>query len=408
MKMSSLTLYRVPYPTRDIRLSQTLKPGPNKYATPPPDSFRANLLPQLHGLPTSMIRFPTHDGRGGFTLALSTPSEREESSASHHTAIPTQSLKLSSAKALSTHASTSSSILDDALPRQAHPSTDLSQRIHAWAQEQQLYTRLRHKRRKLSMDADQRSRRHGLEGWLWRFVSRLIGIDDQLLQIVLGEKLVDSTEKSISDGTSFWESLLQHTSTENHLASPFPPPHFQRIFRQQYEIPTSTPQATAPNNRPTRQAPSPWGETGRQRQTNVQNPGSSWSSFPPDPISAAPFQPSPLRIQPSPRTESSHAPWGIEDNDILSTSTEIPDDYWDRELTIPIVWHIVKNFISTRLPTRHQQDRLEDTAVRSCKEESLRWDDPGDENRGYYWHESVDGASSVGLGLGGLGTWAEV
>src|SRR5271170_2060423 len=245
-----------------------------------PDPFRANLLPQLHGLPTSMIRFPTHDGRGGFTLALSTPSEREESSASRHTAIPTQSLKLSSAKALSTHASTSSSILDDALPRQAHPSTDLSQRIHAWAQEQQLYTRLRHKRRKLSMDADQRSRRHGLEGWLWRFVSRLIGIDDQLLQIVLGEKLVDSTEKSISDGTSFWESLLQHTSTENHLGSPFPHPHFQRIFRQQYEIPTSTPQATAPNNRPTRQAPSPWGETGRQRQTTAQNPGSSWSSFP--------------------------------------------------------------------------------------------------------------------------------
>ena len=26
----------------------------------------------------------------------------------------------------------------------------------------------------------------------------------------------------------------------------------------------------------------------------------------------------------------------------------------------------------------------------------------------YYWHESIDGASGLGLGLGGLGTWAEV
>lgn len=356
-----------------------------------------------------MIRFPTHDGRGGFTLALSTPSEREESSASRHTAIPALSLKLSSAKALSTHASTSSSILDDALPRQAHPSTDLSQRIHAWAQEQQFYAKLRHKRRKLSTDEDQRSRRHqGLEGWLWRFVSRLIGIDDQLLQIVLGEQLVDSREKSVSEGTSFWESLLQQTSAESYLASPFPSSRFQEIFRQQYEIPTSAPQVASPSTRPTRQAPTPWGETRRHRQTNVQNPGSSWSSFPPDPISTAPFQPTPIRIQPSPRTESSHAPWGIEDNDVLSTSTEIAEDYWDRELTLPLVWHIVKNFISTRLPARQQQERLEDTGVRSCKEESLRWDDPGDESRAYYWHESVDGASSVGLGLGGLGTWAEV
>jgi len=355
-----------------------------------------------------MIRFPTHDGRGGFTLALSTPSEREESSASRHTAIPAQSLKLSSAKALSSHASTSSSILDDVLPKPAHPSTELSHRIHAWAQEQQFYTKLRHKRRKLSLDEDQRSRRHGFEGWLWRFVSRLIGLDDKLLQIVLGEQLVDARSTTASDGKSFWESLLQQTSSESYLASPFPSSHFQQIFRQQYEIPTSAPQVASPNTRPTRQAPSPWGEPGRQRQSNVQNPGSSWSSFPPDPISTAPFQPTPIRIQASPRTESSHAPWGIEDNDILSTSTEIADDYWDRELTIPLVWHIVKNFISNRLPTRHQQDRLEDTAVRSCKEESLRWDDPGDESRGYYWHESVDGASSVGLGLGGQGTWAEV
>ena len=341
-------------------------------------------------------------------MALSTPSEREESSASRHTAIPGQSPRLTSTKALSTHASTSSSILDDALPRQAHPSMDLSQRIHAWAREQQLYSRVRHKRRRLSMDADQRSRSHGLEGWLWRFVSRLIGIDDQLLQIVVGEKLVESPEKSISEGTSFLDSLLQRTSAENLFASPFLSSHFQQVFRQRYEIPTSAPQTTSPRGRPTRPVPSPCGEAGRRRLTNAQNPRSSWSSFPPDPISTAPFQPTPIRFQPSPRTESSHAPWGIEDNDILSTSTEIPDDYWDRELTIPLVWHIVKNFISTRLPTRHQPERFEDTVVRSCKGESFKWDDPGDESRGYYWHESVDGASSVGLGLGGLGAWAEV
>ena len=100
-------------------------------------------------------------------------------------------------------------------------------------------------------------------------------------------------------------------------------------------------------------------------------------------------------------SESSHAPWGIEDNDILSTTTERPDDYWDREFTIPIVWHIVKNYISTRLPRRHEE-------VRSCKAESVRWDDPA-EITAFYWHESVhDGASSLGLGLGGLGAWAEV
>jgi len=97
-----------------------------------------------------------------------------------------------------------------------------------------------------------------------------------------------------------------------------------------------------------------------------------------------------------------HAAWGIEDNDILSTSTEVAEDYWDRELTIPLVWHLFKNFITTRLPRQQTQE------ARSCKEESVksRWDD-GDE-RVFYWHESVDGASSAGLGLGGLGAWAEV
>jgi hypothetical protein len=116
--------------------------------------------------------------------------------------------------------------------------------------------------------------------------------------------------------------------------------------------------------------------------------------------------PTPVHLNISQITDSSHAPWGIEDNDILSTSTELPDDYWDRELTIPLVWHIVKRFISARLPNLQHN---EDTTARSCKEESVYglWDDPGDE-RPYYWHESVDGASSTGLGLGGLGTWGEV
>lgn len=348
-----------------------------------------------------MIRFPTHDGRGGFTLALSSHQTSDhESTVSRHTAIPSQ-LKRPSTKALSTHASTSSSILDDALPRQTHPSTDLSQRIHAWAQEQQLYARLRHKRRRLSTNPDQRIRRQGLEGWLWRFVSRLIGMDDQLLQIVLGQKLLESPEKPLSDG-SFWEGFLHRTAMEKYLVSPFPSPHFQQIFRQTHEIPSPT--STPAPSRPARQAPTPW-DSPRRAQPRSQ-PTSSWSSFPPDPIQTAPFQPTPIRLIQSPRTESSHAPWGIEENDILSASTEVPDDYWDREFTIPIVWHIVKNFISTRLPRRHKHS--EDT-VRSCKEESIygRWDDPGEEAR-YYWHESVDGASSLGLGLGGLGTWAEV
>src|SRR5208282_5366818 len=106
--------------------------------------------------PTSMIRFPTHDGRGGFTLAVSSrQSSDHESTVSRHTAVISQSPKSPSLKALSTHASTSSSILDDDLPRQPHPSTDLSQRIHAWAQEQQLYAQLRRKRRRLSVNTDQ-------------------------------------------------------------------------------------------------------------------------------------------------------------------------------------------------------------------------------------------------------------
>src|SRR5947207_10783462 len=130
-----------------------------------------------------MIRFPTHDGRGGFTLALSSrQSSDHESTVSRHTAGLSHSLKSPSIKLLSAHASTSSSILDDALPRQSHPSTDLSRRIHAWSREQQLFTRLRRKRPRLSVDADQRIHRQGLEGWIWRFVSRLIGLDDQILQ----------------------------------------------------------------------------------------------------------------------------------------------------------------------------------------------------------------------------------
>lgn len=353
-----------------------------------------------------MIRFPTHDGRGGFTLALSshrqTSSHHGPSTVSRHTAIPSQ-LKGPSTKGLSTHASTSSSILDDALPRQPHPSTDLSQRILAWAQEQQVYARLRHKRRRLSVDADHRIRRDGLEGWLWRLVSRLIGIDDKLLQIVLGENIIESSEKPLSDG-SFWEGFLHRATTEKYLTSPFPSPHFQQMFRHTHDIPspTSTPTPT----RPARQAPTPWDSP--RRPAALPQPASSWSSVPLDPIQTAPFKPTPIRFAQSPRTESSHAPWGIEDNDILSTSTETPDDYWDREFTIPIVWHIVKNFISSRL-SRSEHQHSEDTTVRSCKEESVhgRWDDPGEE-RGYYWHESVDGASSLGLGLGGQGTWAEV
>jgi hypothetical protein len=40
-----------------------------------------------------------------------------------------------------------------------------------------------------------------------------------------------------------------------------------------------------------------------------------------------------------------------------------------------------------------------------------RWEDHVslEDRPGYYWHESVDGASSLGLGLGGhQGHWAEV
>jgi hypothetical protein len=244
-----------------------------------------------------------------------------------------------------------------------------------------------------------------LEGWLWRFVSRLIGIDDHLLQIVLGENIIETPEKSLSD-ESFWHGFLHRTAMEKCLASPFPSPRFQQLCRQTYEIPSSSP--TPIHSPPTRQTHTPRNST--RQSAPLIHTASSWSSFPLDPIQTAPFQPTPIRLTQSPLTESSHAPWGIEDNDILSTSTELPDDYWDREFTIPIVWHIVKNFISSRISRRSRQHSGEET-IRSCKEESFHragWDDPGEERGGYYWHESVDGASSLGLGLGGLGAWAEV
>jgi len=388
---------------------------------------------QLHGLPASTIRFPTHDGRGGFTLALSShQSSDRESLGSRHTAIIQQSLKTpSSFKARSTHASTSSSILDDALPRQPHPSSDLSQRIYAWAREQQLYARLRHnKRRRLSAVTDQRIRRDGFEGWLWRFVSHLIGMDDHLLQIVLGEETVETSERSsftdLPTSVSFWDGLLHRTAFEQHVASPFLSPQFQQVFRTHFyhDIPlsSSTPMPTS-TPRPTRPAPSPWPEASN-RQLTSPHPGSSWSSVPPDPIQIAPFQPTPVLLHTTTqhRPESSHAPWGIEENDILSTSASeyLSDDYWDRELTIPLVWHIVKNFISSRLSgspsrSRQQSEDLPASGIpRSCKEESAmgsRWEDRVslEDRAGYYWHESVDGASSLALGLGGhQGHWAEV
>jgi hypothetical protein len=358
-----------------------------------------------------MIRFPTHDGRGGFTLALSShpAASDQESTVSRFNPVASQSRKSPSAKALSTHASTSSSILDDALPRQTHSSNPDSLRILAWAQEQQLYVRLRNKRRRLSTDPEQAISRQGFEGWLWQFVSRLIGMDEELLQIVLGEKFMDTPEKAGSDAPSLWEGFLQRSAMERHLSSPFLAPSFREYFRQNTYEAVPPPQSVTPTSRPMRPAPSPWDTTPRSRQLPQPKTSSSWSSFPPDPMHTVPFQPTPIRLtQPSARTESSHAPWGIEDNDILSTTTELPDDYWDRELTIPLVWHLVKNFISSRLPRRQTVEETVQT-VRSCKEESVRgrWDeDFGDER--YYWHESVDGASSLGLGLGGLGTWAEV
>lgn len=233
-------------------------------------------------------------------------------------------------------------------------------------------------------------------------------MDDHLLQIVLGERLVETSEKTLSDGSSsLWETFLQGTSLEKNLASPFPSPVLLQYFRHDHTevtlpAPTSAPSRPA---RPGRQAPAPWDPP--VRQAPLQRPHSSWSSIPPDPIQTAPFQPTPIHLLQSP--DSSHAPWGIEDNDVLSTTTttataELPDDYWDREFTIPIVWHLVKNFISARFPLgRHT---TEDHVQRSCKEESVhsRWDEP--EER-YYWHESIDGASSLGLGLG-TGHWAEV
>ena len=349
-----------------------------------------------------MIRFPTHDGRGGFTRAISSRhSEKDSAIGSQYTAVPSlPALVTPSTKALSTHASTSSSILDDALPRQTHPSTDLSQRIHAWAQEQQLYARLRHKRRRLSsLDAEMRVSRNGIEGWIWRFVSSLIGMDDDLLQIVLGEKRIETETPTKSEGRSFWEGFLRQVSHEKHLSAPFPSPHFQQIFRQQYQYSESAASQTPVSpSRPARPAPSPW-DAPRHRGPALPKPQSSWSSVPPDPIQTAPFQPSPIHLTSS---HTDHAAWGIEDNDILSTSTEVADDYWDRELTLPLVWHLFKSFITTRLPLQQSQEK-----TRSCKAESVtRWDD-GDE-RAFYWHESIDGASSAGLGLGGMGAWAEV
>jgi hypothetical protein len=224
-------------------------------------------------------------------------------------------------------------------------------------------------------------------------------MDDHLLQIVLGERLIETPEKALSEG-SFWETFVQRTMFEKALSSPFPSPAFQQYFHHDHnEIIINPSSVSTPRQgRPSRPAPSPWDPP--VRQTSLHKPNSSWSSIPPDPIQTAPFQPTPLHLL-SP--DSSHAPWGIEDNDVLSTSgTELPDDYWDREFTIPIVWHLVKNFISARFPLgRHTAEE-----GRSCKEESVhsRWDEP--EER-YYWHESVDGASSLGLGLG-TGHWAEV
>lgn len=340
-----------------------------------------------------MIRFPTHDGRGGFRLALS--SQHESALSRDFDALSPRSHKSRSTKGLSTQASTSSSILDDALPRQPHPSSDLSQRIHAWAQEQRVYARLRHnKRRRLSVEAGQRIRREGLEGWLWRFVSRLIGMDDHLLQIVLGEKLVEAPAKPISEQSSIWDGFRARTALENTLASPFLSPQFQRIFRQNVVSAEPTLPFVTTSPRPARQPAST--RDSPRRQASLPQPSSSWSSFSPDPIQTAPFKPSPIHLP----SEPLHAPWGIEDNDIFSPTAELPDDYWDRELTIPIVWHIVKNYISSRLPGWNTE------GMRGCKEESVHWEE---EERSYYWHESVDGVSSLGLGLSGMhGTWAEV
>ena len=276
-----------------------------------------------------MIRFPTHDGRGGFTLALSSHQTSDrDSTVSRHIAVASQSRKSPSAKALSSQASTSSSILDDALPRQTQSSIPDSLRILAWAKEQQLYVRLRNKRRRLSIEPEQAIQRQGFEGWLWQFVSRLIGMDEELLQIVLGETLIDAPEKPVSDAPSLWEGFLRRQAMETHFSSPFLAPSFQQYFRQNTYETTQLPQsATSPTTRPMRQAPSPWDTAPLTRQLPHPKTSSSWSSFPPDSTHTVPFQPTPIRLtQPSVRTESSHAPWGIEDNDILSTTTELPDD----------------------------------------------------------------------------------
>jgi hypothetical protein len=271
-------------------------------------------------------------------------------------------------------------------------------------------------------------------------VSRLISMDDHLLQIVLGEEIIETPERPLADptsSTSFWDGLLHRTAFELHVASPFLSPQMQRVFRASRHLhdvpsPSSTPIPPTSMPRPSRPTPSPWPEPSN-RQLVLPHAGSSWSSIPPDPIQTAPFHPTPIRLHhaTTPHPESSHAPWGIEENDILSTATTeiLSDDYWDRELTIPLVWHIVKKFISSRLPgTSSPRSRqtaaplvTEDGAgsvasgiPRSCKEESVmgsRLEDRVslEERPGYYWHESVDGASSLGLGLGGhQGHWAEV
>jgi hypothetical protein len=43
-------------------------------------------------------------------------------------------------------------------------------------------------------------------------------MDDELLQIVLGEKLVETQEQSSAEGTSFWEGFIQRTAF-HHLNS---------------------------------------------------------------------------------------------------------------------------------------------------------------------------------------------
>jgi hypothetical protein len=345
-----------------------------------------------------MIRFPTHDGRGGFSVQVTShvSSECQSSGKSDLTAHAIPSLVTPTTDEATTPASVSSSFLDEVLTRQPQPSIDLRQRVVTWLEGQQM-SGSPHKRRKLSPPrGDQMISNRGLEGWLWRFVSTLIGIDDQILQIVLGEQLLESTEKTFSDAsTPFLESLVQRTSFEKHLASPFLAPHFQRYFKHEFDA--HAPSSVHPSTHPM----DSHRETLSHRLPPPPKVSSSWSSIPQDPIQTAPFQPSPLHLL---QSDMPHPPWGIDD-DGISSSAEHPDDYWDREITLPIVWHLVKNFISAKLPSRFSEEDGAQT-MRSCKEESVhsRWDEP--EER-YYWHESIDGASSVGLG-GIMGHWGEV